>query len=163
MALAMVTCEYSGCAKFHEWFKCNDPIPFKRCAKCKSVYYCSKECQVADWQLHKLCCIPGVIGCDYSATIKDVLSRPVPENKCVMFEMIPDHALKIGDLFHAVPFDSVMKKAIASKLNETNTIIMFKRAIIGVSVKIEELGLKTGHVLNIRGLFILISESKKLA
>ena len=28
-------------------------IPHKRCATCKLVYYCSKPCQVADWEHHK--------------------------------------------------------------------------------------------------------------
>ncbi|OMJ25268.1 Histone-lysine N-methyltransferase SMYD3 [Smittium culicis] len=28
----------------------------KRCSTCKSVYYCSRECQLADWPLHKLEC-----------------------------------------------------------------------------------------------------------
>jgi len=27
-----------------------------RCEKCKQVYYCSKECQVGDWKLHKPAC-----------------------------------------------------------------------------------------------------------
>jgi hypothetical protein len=28
----------------------------KRCAKCKSVFYCSRDCQVKDWSAHKLAC-----------------------------------------------------------------------------------------------------------
>ncbi|KAI9652820.1 MAG: hypothetical protein M1831_006345 [Alyxoria varia] len=28
----------------------------KRCNKCKSISYCSKECQTADWKSHKLVC-----------------------------------------------------------------------------------------------------------
>jgi hypothetical protein len=27
-----------------------------RCSKCKSVRYCSKECQVSDWKRHKMDC-----------------------------------------------------------------------------------------------------------
>ena len=30
---------------------------FKKCGKCKDIYYCSKACQVADWAKHKLHCI----------------------------------------------------------------------------------------------------------
>lgn len=29
---------------------------FKRCKRCKSVLYCSMECQKAQWQEHKLLC-----------------------------------------------------------------------------------------------------------
>lgn len=29
---------------------------FKRCSKCKNVWYCSRECQVADWKEHKPKC-----------------------------------------------------------------------------------------------------------
>ena len=29
---------------------------FKRCKQCKSVWYCSVECQRAQWQEHKLLC-----------------------------------------------------------------------------------------------------------
>jgi len=30
--------------------------PFQACAKCKEVIYCSKECQIASWPLHKTAC-----------------------------------------------------------------------------------------------------------
>ena len=29
----------------------------KRCSKCKSVWYCSRECQVQNWKDHKATCI----------------------------------------------------------------------------------------------------------
>jgi MYND finger len=29
---------------------------FKKCGKCKNVRYCSKECQIKDWSVHKLKC-----------------------------------------------------------------------------------------------------------
>jgi zinc finger MYND domain-containing protein 10 len=41
-----------------EGFKCKkcEKQAFKRCSKCKSVWYCSRECQVADWPVHKEAC-----------------------------------------------------------------------------------------------------------
>ncbi|KAF8149434.1 hypothetical protein B0H34DRAFT_733732 [Crassisporium funariophilum] len=29
----------------------------KRCARCKAIYYCSKECQIANWKVHKSRCL----------------------------------------------------------------------------------------------------------
>ncbi|WAQ99423.1 SMYD2-like protein [Mya arenaria] len=31
----------------------------KRCTKCKSVFYCSRECQVKDWPKHQISCKPS--------------------------------------------------------------------------------------------------------
>ena len=32
-------------------------VPFKRCARCRVVWYCSAECQKADWSTHKAVCV----------------------------------------------------------------------------------------------------------
>ena len=39
-------------------FKCGkcEKQAFKRCSKCKSIWYCSRECQVGDWPNHKKAC-----------------------------------------------------------------------------------------------------------
>ncbi|KAF9126515.1 hypothetical protein BGX30_015218, partial [Mortierella sp. GBA39] len=34
-----------------------ETAPHKRCAKCKNAWYCSKECQIANWTSHKVICI----------------------------------------------------------------------------------------------------------
>lgn len=31
-------------------------VPLMKCGACKSVYYCSRDCQIADWKNHKLVC-----------------------------------------------------------------------------------------------------------
>ena len=46
--LACVVCDKGG-----------DSI--KKCAKCLSVSYCGRECQVADWTRHKKLCVPGMV------------------------------------------------------------------------------------------------------
>ena len=33
-------------------------VTSKRCARCKSVWYCKKECQIKNWGCHKLTCTP---------------------------------------------------------------------------------------------------------
>ena len=41
-----------------EGFKCGkcQKEAFKRCSKCKSIWYCSRECQVSHWPEHKEGC-----------------------------------------------------------------------------------------------------------
>lgn len=34
------------------------PASRLRCARCKTAYYCSRECQKKDWKAHKLMCAP---------------------------------------------------------------------------------------------------------
>jgi hypothetical protein len=33
-----------------------EAVKLRKCKTCLKVYYCSRECQVADWQAHKLSC-----------------------------------------------------------------------------------------------------------
>ncbi|KAJ9652709.1 hypothetical protein H2201_009203 [Coniosporium apollinis] len=42
----------ASCAKT----KSNSGIDLKRCAKCQTTHYCSRECQKADWKKHKRVC-----------------------------------------------------------------------------------------------------------
>jgi len=32
-------------------------IALKKCGKCKQKLYCSRECQIKDWEKHKLICV----------------------------------------------------------------------------------------------------------
>ena len=43
-------------AQRHKFHKRGLPSEFKRCSKCKEATYCGRECQVADWKMHKTRC-----------------------------------------------------------------------------------------------------------
>jgi hypothetical protein len=42
--------------------------PLKRCAKCQSVSYCSRDCQQSHWSNHKKACRAKVVERDQSLT-----------------------------------------------------------------------------------------------
>ncbi len=46
-------CTQKTCGKCHS--SQADP-PLKRCAKCLNTWYCGRECQKADWKVHKAFC-----------------------------------------------------------------------------------------------------------
>ena len=48
---ALRSCALEGCGAREA-----HPQLFKRCGGCKTVVYCSKECQLADWPAHKAAC-----------------------------------------------------------------------------------------------------------
>lgn len=37
-------------------YSCEEVKKLKKCGNCESVYYCSRECQAADWPTHKHIC-----------------------------------------------------------------------------------------------------------
>lgn len=40
--------------------QCRALGPWKKCAACREVYYCSKECQKVHWQTHKASCVSTI-------------------------------------------------------------------------------------------------------
>jgi hypothetical protein len=42
--------------KIHSCKMCHNKNIVGTCIKCKKVYYCSKQCQVDHWQIHKKVC-----------------------------------------------------------------------------------------------------------
>jgi splicing suppressor protein 51 len=64
MADANVKPDCANCAKTQA-----DPnITLKRCAKCQTTYYCSRECQKADWKVHKRVCASNAAAATASHT-----------------------------------------------------------------------------------------------
>ena len=46
-----------GCTEFpHCCHVCGSTQSLKRCAKCKTIFYCSREHQISDWKNHKVDC-----------------------------------------------------------------------------------------------------------
>lgn len=47
------------CGSCDKWENVGDPERFKRCARCKKMYYCSQACQKNAWKWHKSVCQEG--------------------------------------------------------------------------------------------------------
>lgn len=77
----------------HWCAKKQEAKPFQACSRCKEVIYCSKECQVASWPLHKT-------PCKLSAEANAAMSKnPVAAQGVANFKKW--HGLHLGALRHA--------------------------------------------------------------
>lgn len=56
---------------------CDKPAE-TRCGRCKCARYCSRQCQVADWSIHKKVCA------DFAGPVSDE-NRPSPEHRRILF------------------------------------------------------------------------------
>ena len=87
---------------------CNKNNKCLRCSKCKKVYYCSRECQMQDLEVHKIVCAPDKINAIYFPEIGDpfemIASNPINAEeilKCENVEIIScekfqDHGYHLG-------------------------------------------------------------------
>jgi tetratricopeptide (TPR) repeat protein len=71
-------------------------IDTKRCSRCQSAYYCSRQCQVAHWKLHKICCI------SVSSTSKSLSSRHAALALARSFAMRGNHLGMNGEFDEAL-------------------------------------------------------------
>jgi hypothetical protein len=51
---------------------CHEESPKKQCTRCKTTYYCGKECQKIDWKKHKASCVKSQAA---STTEKDLATK----------------------------------------------------------------------------------------
>lgn len=90
-----------------------DSTPLKRCAKCKSTTYCSRDCQKAHWKVHKKTCDRGasasgssshgfqvhsVDPAAFGAGIADDALHALPE-KDVYKRLIDSYRLRVEDAY----------------------------------------------------------------
>ncbi|RDW93341.1 zinc finger MYND domain-containing protein [Aspergillus mulundensis] len=89
------------CAK-----KASDEVTLKRCAKCKTQWYCSRECQKTDWKAHKKTCSK-----DASEANTGDNSRRTPKGLSA-FIAKPLHELDKETWLHNRPEEDVYKLLI---------------------------------------------------
>ncbi|RMJ21001.1 MYND finger [Aspergillus sp. HF37] len=87
--------------------------PLKRCAKCKTGWYCSRECQMADWGTHKKTCARIASQTSSNADTKN--SKPntanPPKNLSAAIDK-PFHRLETKSWLHDRPKQDVYKLLI---------------------------------------------------
>ena len=62
----------AGCKKSQSEFT----VPLKRCAKCQTQRYCSRDCQKADWKVHKKICGPNQQNKPKATTVFGAMPKP---------------------------------------------------------------------------------------
>ena len=99
----------------------------KKCAKCFSVSYCGRECQVADWARHKRHCDPVMIKDCGEKGRGLVASKDFKIGDLIM----KDKAVVLSKYKHTKPLEAFSrhykhKKIIGLCVSCSQTIILFK-------------------------------------
>lgn len=102
----MSSLECSSCRKTESQL----PNPLKRCAKCKSQWYCSRDCQKADWKTHKKVCGKTRPEPPRSMiTTADLSTGHTVDPKAICYIPSPFTALENGTWLHNRPKNDVFK------------------------------------------------------
>ena len=106
---------------------CGDQVETKKCSICRKAYYCSKECQKADWPNHKEVCKVSDISLSKVVRymedslpweeIKTIISRKRNRSYCAFFWLltIDINVKKLGKIttteLTEIPFNMVPETA----------------------------------------------------
>jgi hypothetical protein len=100
-------------------FSCKNKTT-KKCVKCEAAYYCTKECQVKDWSIHKLIC-------DYSLfpnkkAEKSVMGILLPETgtKPIIVEVPLEFTSYLGESFYRTKSENFILKKTGMVIKEVS-------------------------------------------
>lgn len=100
-----------SCAKIED----SAGIKLKRCAKCQTTFYCSRECQKSDWKKHKKVCASQAAAAHSSSTPSPSNRRPPTGSKGLSAAIDkPFHRLDAKTWLHDRPEEDVYKLLIDS-------------------------------------------------
>jgi len=109
----------------------------KKCAKCFSVSYCGRECQVGDWTRHKGLCVPVMVK-DFGEKGRGLVASKDLKVKDLIFKDISVACLNIPDQIHAINYVKYGKEVYdkISTLSDADQKTFFE---LSGSVKIDEI------------------------
>lgn len=96
---------HAGCAQCKETM-----CKLQRCTNCRSIYYCSKDCQKAHWPLHKATCL---------LTAKNGASKKSGTKEC-------QESLTFFDIYKT-EFNAVFKTVREDKAEKKGLVLAFKK------------------------------------
>jgi splicing suppressor protein 51 len=100
------TLKCANCAKT----KSDSGINLKRCAKCQTTHYCSRECQKSDWKKHKRVCASNAAYANFSPSMSASATQP-RKGLSVAIDK-PFHQLNAKTWLHERPEQDVYKLLI---------------------------------------------------
>ncbi len=86
-------------------------VGMQKCSRCNASYYCSRECQLSDWQIHKSLCSERS---DYVCKLADELSKwtkPMKKAVVVRVHSTIDMAINVGvfcNIYHCDTNDGML-------------------------------------------------------
>ncbi len=165
ISFCILACDNMACPK-HSVFESGDPIPYKRCSKCRRTYYCNSACQKSDWAQHKLACMSGN-DVTYGLFLENVpiLCDSLEYNAGVLYHLYDYNKHNVGaslpwDRIVAISNVALIGTSIASSPMLAEVATRFQSVIPFIGQKMKDLSIVRGHVIQLRGMFIVCSPNK---